>query len=195
MNPVTRKIVSASRIVHLVCSMLAIGAIVFFAATGFMLNNEEMFDPGDVEEKIVEATLPEALVSGADEGKIVSHLADNFGVSGELNDFIAEEDFIELTFKRPGGRTDVSIERPGGEMEIRTEPRSIATVLFDLHKGSSAGSVWAILIDAAAICLLLACVTGIILWLATPRRRALGLIAMVIGLLAWCGAYFLCVPK
>ncbi len=195
MNTVTRKIVAASRIVHLVCSMLAIGAIVFFAATGFMLNNEGMFDPGDVEEKIVEATLPEALVSGADEGKIVSHLADNFDVSGELYDFIVEEDFIELTFKRPGGRTDVSIERPGGEMEIRIEPRSIATVFFDLHKGSSAGSVWAILIDAAAICLLLACVTGIIFWLATPRRRTLGLIAMLIGLLAWCGAYLLYTPK
>jgi hypothetical protein len=195
MHPITRKIFVATRVVHLVCSMFCLGAIVLFAATGFMLNNEEMFSSEEVEPGIVEKTLPADILAGAEQEKIVSHLRAQCGVTGLLDDFTAEEEMIELTFKRPGGRTDVTIDRPDGKMKIATEHATIVAMLLDLHKGSAAGDVWGILIDATAVCLLLACITGVVLWLATPKRRALGLIALVIGLLAWCGAYFFCVPK
>jgi len=175
--------------------MLGVGALVFFAATGFMLNNETMFDLDSVDDNTVARTLPADIVLDARQEIIVSHLRDTCGVTGLLDDFAVEEDMIELTFKRPGGRTDITINRPGGEMEIITEPGSLTTVLVDLHRGTSAGGIWGILIDLAAVCLLVACISGIVLWLAVPKRRILGLIALLIGLLAWCGAYFLCVPK
>ncbi len=175
--------------------MLSVAALVFFAATGFMLNNEALFDPDGVEDNTVETTLPTEIVRNGRQEKIVSYLRDTCGVTGLLDDFVIDEDVIELTFKRPGGRTDVTISRPGGEMEITTEPGSLTTVLIDLHRGASTGATWGIMIDLTAICLLLACLTGIVLWLATPKRRILGLIALLIGLLGWCGAYLLCVPK
>jgi len=175
--------------------MLGVGALVFFAATGFMLNNETMFDLDSVDDNTVEMTLPADIVRDARQEIVVSHLRDTCSVTGLLDEFAVEEDMIELTFKRPGGRTDITINRPGGEMEITTEPGSMTTVLVDLHRGASAGGIWGILIDLAAVCLLVACISGIVLWLAVPKRRILGLIALLIGLLAWCGAYFLCIPK
>ena len=174
--------------------MLAVGALVFFAATGFMLNNETLFDPDGAEENTVERTLPTEIVRDVRQEGIVSYLRDTCGVTGLLDEFTVDEDTIELTFKRPGGRTDITISRPGGEMEITTEPGSLATVLVDLHRGASTGGIWGILIDLAAVCLLVACISGIVLWLAVPKRRILCLIALLIGLLAWCGAYFFCVP-
>jgi uncharacterized protein len=175
--------------------MLAVGALIFFAATGFMLNNEAIFESEAAESNTVEMTLPPEMLGDVRQETIVSHLRDNCGVTGLLDECVIDEYMIELTFKRPGGRTDIMINRPGGEMEIMTEPPSPVTVLLDLHKGSHTGAIWTVLIDLAAICLFLACITGIFLWLATPKRRILGLIALLIGLLAWCGAYLFCLPK
>ena len=195
MNRMTRKTIAATRIIHLFCSMLGVGAMVFFAATGFMLNNETMFDLDGPDDNTVEMTLPADMVRDARQETIVSHLRNTCGVTGLPDDFAVEEDMIELTFKRPGGRTDITINRPGGEMEITTEPGSLTTVLLDLHRGANAGGIWGITIDLAAICLLVACISGIVLWLAVPKRRMLGLIALLLGLLGWCGAYLFCVPK
>jgi hypothetical protein len=195
MNRATRKLIGATRIIHLCCSMLGAGVLIFFAATGFMLNNESMFDLDAADDNTVEMTLPAELVRGGEQDKIVSHLRDTCGVTGLLDDFAIDADTIELTFKRPGGRADITISRPGGEMEIMTEPGTLATMLVDLHKGSSAGGIWGWLIDVAAGCLLVACLSGIVLWLAVPKRRMLGLVALLIGLLGWCAAYFFYVPK
>jgi hypothetical protein len=175
--------------------MLAAGAMVFFAVTGFMLNNEAMFDSEGPEDNTIERTAPSEIIRDARQEEVVSYLRDECGMTGLLDEYNADPDVIELTFKRPGGRTDITIDRSDGQMEIMNEPASVTTALLDLHKGSSTGAIWRTLIDLTAICLLLACLTGIVLWLATPKRRVLGLIALVIGLLAWCGAYLLYVPK
>ena len=195
MNRVIRKAVSISRVIHVFCSMLAAGALVFFAVTGFMLNNYTMFYAEGPEDTTAELALPAEMVSAADQDAVVAHLRNECGVTGLLDEFLVDGDMMELTFRRPGGRTDVTINRPDGQTEILTERGTLTDVLLDMHKGSSTGRSWGILIDVAAVCLVIACITGIVLWLATPKRRMLGLIALLAGLAAWCGAYFFCVPK
>ena len=195
MGPVARKLVASARIVHLVCSMLALAAVVLFAVTGFVLNHEETFGLGEARDSTVEGTMPAKMVERAGREEIVSHLRDTFSVRGELDEFKADEYEIRVTFKRPGGRCDVTIDRPDGQVQIIDEPPSVMTVLVDLHRGEGAGPVWGVLMDATALCLLVACLSGIVLWLATPKRRTLGLIALATGLLVWSGAYLLFTPK
>lgn len=216
MGPVTRKLVAWTRLVHLCCSMLALAAIIFFAVTGFILNNEEMFGLGQPPDRIeVKGMMPVEMVRRADQEEIVSYLRETFSVRGEVEKFsvpvdsegegvllpgqvaglTASEGEIYLTFTRPGGQCEVTINRSDGRMKITTDPPSVLTALVDLHRGKSAGPVWAVLMDTAALCLLLACLSGIVLCLATPKRRILGLTALALGLAAWLGAYLLFTPK
>ena len=88
----------------------------------------------------------------------------------------------------------MSIDRESGEMEITTEKGGVLAVLAALHKGENAGKAWAWMLLSGGVCLLIAGITGIILWLATPKRRKLGLIALVIGLVVFVGAYLALVP-
>ena len=53
--------------------------------------------------------------------------------------------------------------------------------MTDLHTGKNAGDVWRRVIDATAIFLFLASLSGAILWISLPKRRKLGVAALVAG--------------
>jgi len=44
------------------------------------------------------------------------------------------------------------------------------------------------------VLLVLGSLTGLILWISLPRRRVLGIVALVVGILASLGTYFFLVP-
>ena len=194
MGPGMRKVVSVSRILHLVCSMLAVGMFALFAISGVTLTQKETFGLDGVEGQTATATIPTEMARRGEQGEIVAHLLDKHGLGGAVDSFEIEEDMLYVVLVRPGERSDVSIDRESGEMEIMMEKGGLLAVLADLHKGENAGKAWAWMLLSAGVCLLIAGITGIILWLATPKRRKLGLIALVIGLVAFIGAYLALVP-
>ena len=49
-------------------------------------------------------------------------------------------------------------------------------------------------VDAGAVVILLAAVTGVVLWLALPKRRRLGIVATVLGLAVCLIFYWMMVP-
>ena len=67
-------------------------------------------------------------------------------------------------------------------------------LLTDLHKGAYAGRSWKWVIDGTAVLLVLGSLTGLILWISLPRRRALGILALSVGLLSSVATYWLLVP-
>jgi hypothetical protein len=64
----------------------------------------------------------------------------------------------------------------------------------DLHRGRDAGEAWRWMIDASAALIVLAGVTGVILWLALPKRRNVGIAALVLGVGLSVMFYWLLVP-
>jgi hypothetical protein len=66
--------------------------------------------------------------------------------------------------------------------------------LDDLHRGKDSGIAWSWLIDLSAVLLLLGALTGITLWIALPKRRTLGLIALGLGVGVCVLVYLLVVP-
>ena len=58
----------------------------------------------------------------------------------------------------------------------------------------ASGTAWSWLIDLSAILLLLGALTGITLWIALPKRRTLGLIALGLGVGVCVAVYLLIVP-
>lgn len=194
MGPGMRKIVSVSRILHLVCSMLAVGMFALFVVSGVTLTQKETFGLDRTDEQTATATMPTEMARRGEQGEIVAHLRDKHGLGGAVDSFEVEEDMLYVVLARPGERSDVSIDRESGEMEIMTEKGGVLAVLAALHKGENTGTTWAWMLLSGGVCLLIAGVTGIILWLATPKRRKLGLIALVVGLAVFVGAYLTLVP-
>jgi hypothetical protein len=66
--------------------------------------------------------------------------------------------------------------------------------LNDLHRGRDAGEAWRWVIDISAVLILLALVSGVILWLALPKRRTLGIVSLVLGGAVTVAFYLILVP-
>jgi len=186
-----RKIVSITRILHVICSMLAAGMLCLFAVSGIAMVHEESFGLDSPESKTTEAAIPADLAKSAEREEVVAHLRGTLGLAGEAEAFEVEDESIRVLLSRPGRRVEVSISRADGKAEVLVERGGLLAVLADLHRGKHAGEFWRRLIDAAGACLLLAWLTGIVLWLATPSRRLLGLAAAVVGLALAVGAWLL----
>lgn len=195
MGPGTRYLVSAARIVHLVCSMLGLGMVGLLAVSGIAMTHEGFFGLGEPDEAAVPCDpLPGDLARQSDQEAIVRHLRDAVGMKGAVDAFEVDPEETLVVFTRPGMRSQAIIQRSDGRVEITTERGGILALLADLHKDENAGEAWKWLVTAGGACLLLACLTGIVLWLATPKRRLLGLVALAVGLAGCLAAYVFFVP-
>jgi hypothetical protein len=111
-----------------------------------------------------------------------------------MESFEVEPEHLRVTFKRPGSRTEATVRRRDGRLDVATESHGVAAVLTDLHMGHGSGKAWRWVIDAASILLLAASLTGLTLWISLPRRRRVGLAALTVGLLVTVMTYVLFVP-
>ncbi|MCG3180545.1 MAG: hypothetical protein BIFFINMI_02907 [Phycisphaerae bacterium] len=195
MSPVLRRAVSLLRTLHIYLTMLALLPLAFIALTGLMLNHESWF--GRNRQPIVHkqtGQFPSQSLKAPDKLAVVERLRSHFDAEGAVDSFESDENEVRVVFARPGRRTDAFIDRQTGQAEVTHEYSGVASVLTDLHKGKTAGRTWRWLIDAIAILLLVAAVTGVALWLTLPRRRWLGLAALAAGVATWLTVYFLLVP-
>lgn len=174
------------RTVHLYASLFGLCLLLFFGATGFVLNHEAWFGLGKptVQERAGQVA---ARLEPLDDLALVEELRARFQVQGGLVELRAEEAEVALRFSRPGEDTDVVVQRPGGAVTITCERGRLLDLLTDLHKGERSGTVGGLFVDAAALLLLTISLTGLALWLAMPRRRRAGLIALglALALVGW----------
>lgn len=190
----TQRALKAIRTLHIYLTMLALLLFLFFGVTGFMLNHPGWFGLEEVRTRTAEGVLPQKMVDDMDKLAIVEKLRAEFGAAGALESFEVEPEHLRLTFKRPGHRTEATVDRRNGRLETVTESRGAAAVMTDLHMGHGAGGAWSAVIDGTSLLLLTASVTGLTLWLSLPRRRRVGITALAVGLLASALTYLLFVP-
>ena len=118
-----------------------------------------------------------------------------FHISLPLINFSESDDELELTFAGPARRAQVFIDRDSGECQVTLEDRGMVGLLADLHKGAETGWAWRYLLDVVSVWIVLSSITGIIMLLAMPKRRALGLVFGVLGGLITIAAYAVYVPR
>jgi len=116
------------------------------------------------------------------------------GVSGAMTDFETNDDNYHVVFKGPGRVCEATIARQDGKTDVEIKTFGLAGRINDLHRGRDAGEAWRWVIDASALLIVLASVTGLILWLALPKRRRLGIAWLVVGVGASVGFYWTMVP-
>lgn len=194
MAPAGRMFLSISRTLHIYLTMLVALLLLFFGSTGFMLNHAEWFGLETIVNGTKEGTVPRAALVPLDKLAVVEWLRAEMGVTGAVDSFEAEPESIRIVFKRPGLRAEANIKVADGHVELGTEQRGTAALLTDLHKGASSGAGWKWVIDGTAVLLVLGSLTGLILWISLPRRRTLGIVALVVGIAASLSTYFFLVP-
>ena len=197
MSQGARRLVRYLRYAHLYLAMLGSLLICFFAVTGLVLNHEDFFTAGASEESETEKPArPDLLKEPIDMEAIEAMARREFAVRGGVTSANQDESYIEMTFERPGYRADLTIDREAKSIRVYARNDGALSALIQLHRGRHAptGKWWPWVVDAAAVLLIIASLTGIGLLLSLKHHRAAGLAAATTGVALAVVAYFLLVP-
>jgi hypothetical protein len=194
MITIPRPLLALARTLHIYLSMLVLVLLLFFSITGFVLNHEDWFFKG-IQTRHADGKLPQALVDSPDPLQIVEWLRREMKVKGLMNgNFESDEESHRVAFRSPGRNTQVTIDKVSGAVSITFESRGLYGRLDDLHKGMDTGLGWRIILDVSAGLMVFSSLTGIILWLALPKRLKIGLAAVLVGALGSLASYLFLVP-
>ncbi len=189
-----------ARLWHGWLSALAFLVLMFFSATGLLLNHPEWFKtetkarPTEVELTLSPPELA-AIRAAGDPGRAVAELVGRktrlLGVyqSGEVIDGEAQ-----LRTEGVNGASDVLADLETGKVEVSTEHARLVTTLNDLHRGKNAGAAWKLVIDASALVVLALSLIGYVLFFSLRFRLRTGLILTGISLAALLAVFFLLAP-
>ena len=172
------------RTVHLYSSLVGLVLMLFFGATGFVMHHEEWFGLGRTVTSEQTGAVT-ARLEPLDDLALVEELRRTFHIEGGLVRLDTDPDAYSLRFSSPGQDTDVWVTRPSGEVKVETERGRLQDVLADLHKGNRVNGAGALLVDAGALLLVTISVTGLLLWVAMPKRRKAGLVALAASLVGF----------
>lgn len=180
------------RTIHIYLTMFAFLLMMFFAITGVVLNHEDWIS-GQTVTRDTTGAMPIAVMHGPDKLMVVEHLRSDFGAIGAVSTFDVDSASMHVEMKGPGRHTDADIDRATGKTKVTVERHGMLMRLDDLHRGKDTGASWRWVIDLSAALLFLGSLSGILMWLALPRRRKWGVVALI-GSIIIAGAVYLFVP-
>ena len=189
-----QKLVVLSRAVHIYLTMLGLLVILLFGLTGFTINHEDWFGATHPVVHEMQGRMPLELIGSNDSLRTVEHLRSAFPVRGAVTSYDSFDEQIMVAFKSPGGIWEIVIEKKTGLTSAHQELFNWAAIVNNLHRGRYTGQAWRWVIDLSALLIVLACLTGFILWLALPKRRKLGIVFLVLGTVATIAVIFWLVP-
>lgn len=190
-RPLKKELVLWTRTLHIYLTMFGLVLLFFFSLTGFALNHDRWFSLDEPRIRERATTLPVDVARTGDRLALVEQLRKNEGARGEVMSIDEDDTERRVQFTSPGRKVEFTIERDSGQTNVHEEIRNALAFLTDLHTGKSAGDAWRRVIDATSIFLFLASLSGVILWISLPKRRKLGVAALVGGtvltgaLMAW----------
>ena len=178
-----------ARYVHGWLSAFAFLALVFFSATGLLLNHPDWFEPAKDETSYV-ITLPEDLLKSISDKEnpsddILQYVRSKQDLVGRYKSSEVMDGEVMIHLESPAGSSDVWVTLDTGEAEITTKPASTVSLLNELHRGKNASTAWSWMIDISAVLILLLSIAGYILFLSIKTRLVthLTLTAVSIALL------------
>lgn len=191
---INKTLLTVSRAVHIYLTMLGLLVMLLFGVTGFTINREEWFGAATPRVSESATEVPPALIAQHDALRIVELLRRTFQIHGAVANYDEVENEIGIAFKEPGQIWEISIDKTTGHAAAHHEVYNFAALINNLHRGRYTGAAWSWVIDGSAALIVLACLTGFVLWLALPRRRRLGIAFLVLGTLGTMGVIYFLVP-
>lgn len=191
---INRKFLAFCRTIHIYLTMLGLFVMLLFGITGFTVNHEDWFGATTPHLTETDGQTPLELIAKNDPLHIVEHLRTTFKIHGAMTSFDALEDSLSIGFKEPGQVWEVEIEKSTGKTSVHSEAFNFVAMINNLHRGRYSGPSWKWVIDISAILIVIACFTGVVLWMVLPKRRKLGLAAMLGGTIVTVAVYIWFVP-
>lgn len=181
-RPLKLRVAAALRWLHIYLSLFSFVLVLFFSATGLTLNHPNWL-AGKPRQTERTGQLPSEWLTAPESKKleVVERLRSEYGVRGALDDFRIDETECSFSFKSAGYSADGVIARPSGALTLTIVDEGSLAVMNDLHKGRNTGTVWARVIDIAAVFLVVLSLTGIGLFLYLKRLRVAGLLTAFVG--------------
>lgn len=189
-----------SRNWHGYLSAFAFLTLMFFAATGLILNHPEWIEAkgeqpsADRTVQIAPADLA-AAKAAADPSRAMAELVRRQTPliggyqSGEVVD---EEAMIRL--EGPKGSSDIIVDLSTGQAEVTTKSARLIDTLNELHRGKNASQAWKAVIDISAILVLALSIIGYILFFTLRFRLKTSLILTGVSLAAMVGVVVFLTP-
>ena len=169
------------RLLHLYVSLYALLVVLFFGATGFMMNHADWFGFGELSTRTSETSLPIEPCRSGDRLAIVEALRNDHALRGQVQQCDVSEKEITVSFASAGQSADIVIDRATGTARITVESKGLTATLAAIHSGDHTGAVGKRIIDIAALFLIVTSLSGLALWTSLQARRGTGLIWLATG--------------
>lgn len=174
--------------------MVSFAILFFFAVTGLTLNHTEWF-AGQQRTVQVKGSLDKSwLQDPARKLEVVEKLRAVHGIRGAMTDFRIDDAQASVSFKGPGYTADAFIDKATGSYDLTETRNGFWAVMNDLHKGRDSGKVWAGIIDASAVLMVLVSLSGFVLIFLLAKKRFSGLLTAGVGALICWALYARFVP-
>jgi hypothetical protein len=184
-----------SRMLHAYLSAFAFLALIFFSATGVMLNHPEWFDGYQPTETQAAFTLSPAELAHAkgarDPGPALAKAASGHAqLRGAYASADIEGNQALVRLEGPKGATDLTVDMVSGKTQARVLRSNLPAFIQDLHRGKNSGVAWRWVIDASAWLILALALIGYVLFFSLRFRLRTSLILtaaslLVLAALAW----------
>ncbi|MEM9841059.1 MAG: PepSY-associated TM helix domain-containing protein [Pseudomonadota bacterium] len=188
-----------SRMLHAYLSAAAFLMLIFFAASGILLNHPDWFGADRKSHPIVLIELTEtelaAILDAPDPvDPLVSRLRQDATLIGQLKGADFTEYEAVLQFAGVKGQTDVFLDYETRIAEVEAQSANLVSVIHGLHRGKDAGGYWKALIDITAGTILVMSLIGLILFFSLRFRLATSLKIMVATLGVIAGVFVFLTP-
>jgi hypothetical protein len=191
---INRRFLALCRTIHIYLTMFGLLVLLGFGITGFTINHEDWFAATRPKVSEVEGKTPLELIAKKDSAQVVSYLRQTFHIAAALASYDDLDERLSVGFKSPGEIWEIQIDKTSGKTAVHAEQFNWVAIVNNLHRGRYSGAAWSWVIDASAVLIVLACLTGIVMWLALPKRLKLGTAFLVLGTLAVIMTYLILVP-
>ncbi len=183
-----------SRDWHGYLSAFAFLALIFFSATGILLNHPGLLQgapPPPLEQafRLEPAQIAEvkaAAVPGEALARIAASKFDLAGVYRE-GEIAGDDVFVRLQGVR--GFTDLRANLVSGDATVYVERETAVGVMNALHRGEHAGTVWRLFLDVMAGLFIVMSLIGFILFLSMRFRLRTALVLAVTSLIVMAGLF------
>ena len=175
-----------SRMLHGYLSAFAFLALIFFSATGVLLNHPEWFEAYQpAEHPVAFALTPAELAAAA-----ASHAA----LPGAYASADIDGRQALVRMEGPKGSTDLTVDLATGKTQGRVAKANLMAVIQDLHRGKNSGLAWRWVIDLSAWLVLALSLIGYVLFFSLRFRLKTSLVLTAVSLAVLVGIAWLLVP-
>jgi hypothetical protein len=185
---------------HGYLSAVAFVALIFFSATGIVMNHPSLTDnhlPDLIQKPFLMSPAEIAEIrTNKDPGQTFVKVVESHDghLKGGFRDGQLDGDQVFVRLQGASNNTDLHGDLASGKADVTIVPAGSLDVLNNLHRGDRAGVVWQALVDASAILLILVSLLGYILFLSMRFRVKTALMLTTGTIVALTGVFFLLVP-